>query len=354
MKVLLIYAGYPRLSQTYQLDEAQCMVNTGHEVLIFSYNWPVYCPSTCALPYRSGDPSTPANLEIIKAFAPQVIHSHYADTLSLVHRLSDILKIPFTVRTHSYDIMLATPKDLTGYANHINAPNCLGVITFPSWSSYLTRHGARADKVMEFYPSINIQRYLSPIGPRGPHIMSGGAFLPKKDIPGFIDMAYELKRRFPDKIITYYAMPEQPSYYRRTLDYNISRGSPVTFKTIQTADMPAEYLKHSWLIYGACKRLRSVGFPLMVAEAQAAGVMVIMTKLRPDAELYLARTGHFYETIEDIINIVNTGSPESVHRELLVEAQALCSRYDITNSVSALATRWTGRGLAAPTGDREI
>jgi glycosyltransferase involved in cell wall biosynthesis len=166
--------------------------------------------------------------------------------------------------------------------------------------------------------------------------MSGGAFLPKKDIEGFIDMACILKERFPDKIITYYSMAESPSYYHRVMNYNTSRGSPVIFKTVQTSEMPQEYLKHSWLIYSACKTLKSVGLPIMVAEAQAAGVMVFMTKLRPDLELYLAGTGYFYENVDDISEII--ASPPNTL--MLEQAQSLCSRYDVSHSVDALETSW--------------
>ena len=67
-----------------------------------------------------------------------------------------------------------------------------------------------------------------------------------------------------------------PNYYNKIIDFNTKHGSPVIFKAVDPDLMPLEYKKHEWLIYGACPILKTVGNPIMIAEAQASGVGVIM------------------------------------------------------------------------------
>ena len=316
MKILLVYQGYPRLSQTYQTDEAQYLRDQGHELLIYSYNWtvdPKYV-SDQALPYICSSPER--DIARIRKFAPDVVHSCFLETIPMIERLCNRIPSKYTIRAHSYDVLRLNTIRVSS--------RCLAILTFPSWTQYFpseVRHLVR-----EYYPMIKISRYqLDLTIPKGNGIMSGGACLPKKDIYGFIDHAVVLKERFPDKEITYYTMPEDPAYYRMVQTYNTNKGSPVIFRTVQTTEMPYEYSKHTWLIYGACETFGTVGFPLMIAEAQAAGVMVIMYKLRPDAELYLSGTGYFYKTVDDIISIIDTGpDPEKIQ-----SARNLCDRYDI-------------------------
>jgi glycosyltransferase involved in cell wall biosynthesis len=254
--------------------------------------------------------------------------------LPVLDRLSSIFNIPYTLRTHSFDVLTASADCLRKYAQYINGPNCLKVITFPTWTSKLT--GVNTSKVLEFYPSIKIDRYFIPLSQsHGPHIMSGGACLEKKNIFGFIDTASIIRQHFPNKLVTFYTMTEDPKYYNTLMEYNISKGSPVIFKTVQTCKMPTEYLNHTWLIYGACKRLRTVGLPLMVAEAQAAGVAVIMYKLREDMEHY-NHAGYFYENPTDICNLIaNEPDPSR-----LQAAQEITQRYNISHSITALETAY--------------
>ena len=314
LKILLVYQGYPRLSQTYQIDEAQYLHSQGHQLLIYSYRWPIMIASDLALPYIKGNPET--DIAKIKAFKPDIIHSCFLETIPMIERLSARLNIRYTIRSHSYDVLSMGRLKVSA--------RCLAILTFTSWTQYYpleVRHLVR-----ECYPSINISRYRIS-GPHGNGIMSGGACLPKKDIFGFIDCAVVLKRQFPDREVTYYTMPEDENYYRSVLEYNQKCGSPVIFRTVQTEQMPSEYMKHSWLIYGACRTLGTVGFPLMVAEAQAAGVMVIMYKLRSDADLYLQGTGYFYDSVDDIVSIIQAG----VVPTMIQAAQELSIRYDINN-----------------------
>ena len=68
--------------------------------------------------------------------------------------------------------------------------------------------------------------------------------------------------------------------------------------------MPAEYKKHQWLVYTASTELRTVGWPLAIAEAQASGVGVVMANIRADIAQYVGSAGFVYDTFEEVHEIV--------------------------------------------------
>ena len=90
-------------------------------------------------------------------------------------------------------------------------------------------------------------------------------------------------------------MIESYYYYNDITKINNKYGNPVNFITEQIIDMPSEYKKHQWLIYTACPKLRTVGLPIMVSEAQASGVGVILYKLRDTMIDYVTENGYLYE-----------------------------------------------------------
>lgn len=69
--------------------------------------------------------------------------------------------------------------------------------------------------------------------------------------------------------------------------------------------MPLEYKKHQWLIYTVCTKEKTVGNPVMVAEAQASGVGVIMYKLRDSLIDYVTENGYLYNNDEEVLKIIS-------------------------------------------------
>ena len=68
--------------------------------------------------------------------------------------------------------------------------------------------------------------------------------------------------------------------------------------------MGAEYKKHQWLVYTASRKMNSVGWPMAVAEAQAAGVGVCLPNIRADLQEYLGGAGFLYDSINEVIDII--------------------------------------------------
>lgn len=328
MKILLLYNGYPRLSQSYQYDEA-IELSKRHQIMVFSWKWPLYsCEQSNLLrtvpPYIYGSPETPANMNLIRGFQPDHIHTHFLHNAEVAARLAGILGIGFTLRTHSFDIL---SSKLDQYTRYIRLDCCKGVYVFHPFRQRCINVGYPDDKLRLCWPMIDIApfREVSSM-PHGDDIMSGGAFLPKKNIRAFIQLAVQIKRLYPSRRIRYYSVEEDPAYAAGIYHFNITNGSPVEFLTVQHCNMPAEYLKHQWLIYSCCPKLATVGLPLMVAEAQASGVGVIMYRLRDDLADYVTSNGYLYRETGEVLGIIEKDFDPAKR----LAASELSARYDIS------------------------
>jgi len=327
MKILLLYKGYPRISQSYQIDESQ-ELNKEHEIMIISFDWEVFESSFVSLPYLKKNPLESFNE--INSFKPDFIHSHYLDSIEICDTISRKINKKYSIRTHSFDILTSDSK-LISYKKYVNSENCNGIIVFPEFKSRLISLGYNENKIIQSYPSIYIHRFLE-INTNGEHIMSGGAMLPKKNIENFIQLASKIKNKYPLKQINYYCMIESYYYYNDITKINNKYGNPVNFVTKQIIDMPSEYKKHQWLIYTACPKLRTVGLPIMVAEAQASGVGVILYKLRDTMIDYVTENGYLYEKHDDVLEIISKNFDETKKQN----AKEISLRYDIRNNIKQL------------------
>lgn len=334
MKILLLYNGYPRLSQSYQYDEAIELLKR-HQVMIVSWSWPLYQTEEGVPPYISGDPDVdPEVVSQIRTFQPDHIHAHYLTNAAVAYRLARRFNATFSLRAHSFDTLAAlssaTSSATQGQLKYINNACCKTVYVFHPFREKLIAAGYPVHKLRGYWPSINITPFRNiftiPVTiPVTKDIMSGGAFLPKKDIKSFIRLAREIKNRWHDRIIRYYSVEEDPAYVSQIYRYNTMMGSPVVFLTVQHCDMPAEYVKHQWLIYSCCPLLGTVGLPLMVAEAQASGVGVIMYRLRDDLDDYVTNNGYLYRETSEVLAIIAQDF-DPVKRQA---AHDLSTRYDI-------------------------
>jgi len=73
--------------------------------------------------------------------------------------------------------------------------------------------------------------------------------------------------------------------------------------------MPAEYKRHRWLVYTASAKRNSVGWPMAIAEAQAAGVGVLMQNVRPDLADCVG-PGFLFDRLEEVERLVRGPVPE--------------------------------------------
>jgi glycosyltransferase involved in cell wall biosynthesis len=137
--------------------------------------------------------------------------------------------------------------------------------------------------------------------------MNTGAAKAKKDMFSFLELATRFGDELPFRI--YPLGPDS----RLLRERNEELGRPVMVSDpIQYPEMPAVYKQHTWLVYLGDRGLRSVGWPLSIAEAQASGVGVIMQDLRPDLKEYVGPAGFICDSIDDAAKILTQPYPEEM------------------------------------------
>jgi hypothetical protein len=126
-------------------------------------------------------------------------------------------------------------------------------------------------------------------------------------------------------------------------------GDPVTIvPPVEPEHMLAEYKKHGWLVYTACRKTNTVGWPLAVAEAQAAGVGVCLPNLRPDLRDYLGGAGFLYDSIEEVRDIIAKPYPEEMRRAGFEQAK----KSDVFRHGRLLLDLWRRAAGSPPGPDR--
>ncbi len=339
-RVAVVVGEYPETSETYVHWELHALSHD-YELLIVSLG-PPGIPFQDHLPYvhiSNEDEIASA----IARFGPIAIHTHYLTRLDLMGRLAERTGVPFTVRSHSFDVLqtfniegIEDPERLARrrgraaeIAAHVNADACAGVLCFPFTRPMLEEGGCRPEKLVDCFPVMNLDLFLDR-SPNGRGVMNTGAALPKKAMEDFLRLAS--RKRELD--FTLYALGHKVGELARLND---ELGRPVRFSNpVAPSSMPAEYKKHDWLVYTASFELNTVGWPMAIAEAQASGVGVCMANLRPDLKEYVGEAGFLFDTVEQVEEIISRPFPDDL-RNIGFE---LAARSDVKQHKSLLIQLW--------------
>ncbi len=327
-RILYIVQEYPQISETYIENERRVLAER-YSIAIISLN-------RADLPFDN-----PAHYQVIspgdterfraavRGFAPDIVHGHYFHLLPLAVRVARNNGVPCTLRCHSFDILSQPEQVLSSAAAAANDDACLGLLSFPFTRPLLEGHGVRPSKIHDCWPVIDYDRFHDE-SPNGRGIMNVGAAIPKKNMEDFL----RLGALMPERELTLYAMGYEVDALRAA---NAAMGGRVRIVNgVQPPDMPVEYKRHEWLVYTACGMRRSVGWPLAVAEAQAAGVGVCMQSVRPDLAEYVGECGYLFETVGDARRIVSQPFPAEKRRRGFEHAQ----RSDLRRHVRILEDLW--------------
>jgi len=325
-KVLYYVDRYSQISETYIENELRAL-SPDNEVRIISLKAPDL-PCDEHLPYRIIRNRNDLE-EVLEDFRPDVIHGHYMTMVDRLALAAHISGVPFTVRAHSFDTLGPSTRHLPKLAKMVNSELCLGVLAFPFTVPWMIQAGYDPAKLQGCFPVADIGRFRDR-GPNGKAVLNVGACLPKKSMHRYLQIAASL----PQRQFNLYA-----------LGYNVGRigllnqdlGNPVTIvPPVQPEAMLPEYKKHEWLLYTASNRLKTVGWPLAVAEAQAAGVGVCMQNVRPDLKDYVGDAGFMFDSAEEAARIVAQPFPEDL-RERGFE---LAERSDVKRHIHQLEDLW--------------
>lgn len=329
-RVLILVREFPQISQTY--------IKVELEALRKDYDLRVISLDAADIAEPEHHPFQKMTdrkmlMDLIRAFRPQVIHSHYMIMGNAVAGLAEATGLPFTLRSHSFDVLETTGEDArTEWAEiraFMNRDNCLGVLCFPFLRTPLEQFGIAPAKLVEAPPVISFERFHDR-GPNGTAVMNMGAVRPKKRMEDFV----ELSRRVPTREFNLYAMGYD---VRRLQAYSASHGGRLNFiPPLSHNRMPAEYKKHEWLVYTASADMQSVGWPMALAEAQAAGVGVCMADIRPDLKDYVGRAGHLYRDLESVCDLISGPVPAEMREAGFEQAR----RSDIRGHIHKLTDLW--------------
>lgn len=325
-KILFFVERYSQISETYIQNELNALGDR-YEIRITALKKP-------DLPCENHAPYTiiahTDDLEpILAEFQPDVVHGHYMTMAKNLQMISRVTGAPFTIRAHSFDILGKMTERLAEARDIVNSPACLGVLTFPFTVRWFVKAGCDPDKVHGCYPVVDVGRFADR-SPNGKGVMNVGACLPKKNMEDFV----RLGAAMPETTFNLYPLGYNTG---RIAGLNLELGEPITIKEpVQPEDMAPEYKKHEWLVYTACPRLKTVGWPLAVAEAQASGVGVCMQNIRPDLGDYVGDCGFLFDSVEDARRIVSQPFPE----ELRQRGFELAWRADVKRHIHLLEDLW--------------
>lgn len=187
----------------------------------------------------------------------------------------------------------------------------------------------RDEKIVDSYPVVNFKRFHDR-SPNGDAVMNVGACTPKKRMEDFLELA----TRVPDRAFNLYAL----GYYAPIIaQKNVKMGSPVNIvPPVEPSEMLSEYKKHQWLVYTACPKLNTVGWPLAVAEAQAAGVGVCVANVRADMRDFVGEAGILYDSISEVEGMVSGPVPEEIRESGFIHAR----KCDVFEHKKLLTSLW--------------
>ena len=335
-RVLYLLQEYPQLSETYIYNEIE---NVSH-----LYELQIFAARPANLPYQNhrsyclgADAPQKVLDQLVEVFHPHIVHFHY---MTLAHQFVPFCEhysIPYTVRAHSFDVLTgfdpADPSYLEKvgrFTELINSDLCLGVLTFPFTCEYFLKCGVQEEKLHLAFPVVDINRFFDK-SENGDAIINMGATLGKKAMGDFLSLANML----PD--LTFNLYPIGYSADELKEENRTMNGLCNIRDVVQPEEMPGVYKQHRWLVYTADKILKNVGWPLAVAEAQAAGVGVCIANIRPDLQDYVGEGGGIlFDDPEDLRNIL----PEKVPHDMRERGFELCWRSDIRRNIPQLTDLW--------------
>jgi len=346
-RVLFLLPEYPQIGQTFIKNEI--------EALEQDYEIGIVTRKRSDIPYANHRPHGYAAameefVAQVTAFKPDLLHTHYLTELRLIGELSRRTGVPFTVRTHSFDTLALRPRSLPGRIRQIlrrepspersqwfrdavravDSELCLGVLGFPCAKPWLVRAGLSGSKLIDCFPVVRFDHFHDR-APNGDAVMNIGSAFDEKAVSDVLRLA----RKVPDRAFNLYAMGTRAE---RLADRNAQAGANVAFVgPIEPEAMPAEYKKHRWLVYTADRAAPNRGWPVTIAEAQAAGVGVCMPNLRPDLAQFVGEgAGVLYDSVDELPAIVSGPVPEEMRERGFEQAR----KSDIARHKHLLTDLW--------------
>lgn len=329
MKPLVVFllTEYPQLSQTYKENEARALMPYCEVKIISLASHDT--PYKDHLPFEHAKSKQEA-LQICQKLKPHIIHSHYLHLTHLAHKAALLCGCKYTIRTHSFDVIGKHVDYLSQYKDAINSDRCCGIICFPFLKKNFVEAGIKSHKIFTSYPVVDVKRFANR-GDNGQGILNVGAAIPKKNMQEFFFIA----DKNPGITFNLYAIGYNVEELKQQ---NNSIHNRVNIKKcVEPWLMAREYKQHHWLLYTACPYLKTVGWPMAIAEAQASGLGILMRNIRPDLKEYIGGAGFLYNTPDEASNILRNKYPEDMREK----GFKIAERSSLNTHLQLLQTIWS-------------
>ncbi len=356
-RVLCFTETYPEFSETYMHEEFLAL-GQDYEVRVVTLHKSKY-PRANALPYiqigywdahLSYGPYEQVNTAftsprqrkflakldgVLDQFKPDIMHAHYLYLAWLLGHVSDRRGIPWTMRTHSFDMLEKNKARLHAGIDALKSPHCKGVFAFPEFEQDILSRGVPRDIVHAAWPVVNVARFYNE-APREPtrKVMCAGPCTAKKAHTTFIDLAKKMAGTGMQ-----FSLYTKGYYAERVAEYNRRLGSPVSIQFVEPENMAPVYREHDWIVYPSDPAMNTVGLPAAVVEAQASGIGACLQELpgRRAAQLdFLAGGGFLFNSVDEVAEIIAKPYPEEMRRKGFESAK----RCDVRLHKEALDRIW--------------
>lgn len=334
-RILCFIVGYPKFSETYMHEEIVSLARD-FEIKVLTYKaaeyprrepypyevipYPDPCPVYAPIEKVNQDFSNPSQVEFLKrvqrvidGFKPDFLHGHYLGMGLLLRRLAERNRIPFTLRTHSMDVLSGSVEKHRVLCRAANSSWCKRVLVFPgNFRNILVERGLDETKLVDCWPVINYAKFHQPERrPLTGKVMCAGPAQLKKAHEDFIDLAAMMK----DSGLTFDLYTQGLRRERSLIPRNYKLGQPVNLRYEDPDQMPRVYTDHDWLVYPIHTETNTVGLPCAVAEAQASGIGVCMQEVpgrREEQLAYLGGAGFLYRDIRELPELLSRPYPDEM------------------------------------------
>ena len=280
LRVLAYNPLMPLLSETYIEDELEALCRVNADLV---YARTILPPPNIDMPVER--PVYEGLEAALAEYDPDLLFIHWFTFAKDALPTISASGLPFAVRAHSYDFDPEVGAELLGH------PNCLGVWTYPHFTSRLP--GASA--LPTIFTSAD---RMPPPSPVRDLVMSASAGLPKKDFPLLVDAMARIdgiERQI--LVATAYLGEELPGQVRQMASRHPD--PPTVRVDVPRREVFAALSRAAALIYTLGPD-DQFGNPMSVVEGLCAGASVILPD-RPEARRFAGPAARFYTSADDIV-----------------------------------------------------
>lgn len=333
-RVLYVLDSYPEQSETY-IEVERRQVAARAETYVLSLLEP-YTFNADHLPYRYVPSRWGWRLkQAARDYRPDIVHAHWMFLAGPARKAARACDVPWTLRTHSFDLLERPFEKIEAEVKLCNEADCAGVLAFPFARPMLLRAGLKEEKLIDAPPVVDVERF-DDLGPNGPGVIHMGANKEKKNFPDFI----RLSNLVADRPFSLYPMSKGSESLRAL---NAEMGGRVdVYEPVSHGEMLPVWKRHAWLVYTGSKKLASIGWPIGVVEAWAAGVGVCAQRVRDDLDDYLAGCGYLFDDIEEVPALIADAPTEDLRRR----GHERALEFDIRRHIHLLYDAWAKAGIS--------